>query len=125
MAKTMSLILGLAFLALGILGITGVVPAMTRDPAYINIGEIVLGGLGLLVGIYAQQGRKVNQQAKEFSRQTRDNAERQRQENEQLKKENEQGRQDNIERQRNENEQLRSQLEQQKQENERLSKHND
>jgi len=122
MAKTMCLILGLVFLALGILGITGVVPMLTRDPNYINIGEIVIGGLALLVAVYARQGRKYDQQTKEFSRQTRDNADRQRQEIEQLKKENEQGRKANIDRQQQENEQLRKQLEQQKQENERQKK---
>ena len=92
----------------------------TRDPLYINIGEIVLGGLGLLVGIYAHQGRKYDQQTKELSRQTKDNADRQRLEIEQLKKENEQGRQDNMDRQQQENEQLRNQLKQQKIENDRL-----
>jgi len=123
MAKTMCIILGLAFLALGILGITGVVPMFTSDPNYVNIGEIVLGALGLLVGIYARQGTKYNQQTKDFTRQTKDNADRQRQELDQLKMENEQGRKDNIERQRQENEQLRNQLEQQKKDNEQLRKH--
>lgn len=122
MAKTMCFILGLVFLALGILGITGIVPMLTRDPNYINIGEIVLGGLALLVGVYARQGRKYDQQSKDFARQTRDNADRQRQEIEQLKKENEQSRKESIDRQQQENEQLRKQLEQQKQENEKLSK---
>ena len=55
MAKTMSIILGLAFLALGILGITGTVSMFTSDPSYINIGEIVLGGLGLLAGIFSRK----------------------------------------------------------------------
>lgn len=48
MAKTMSIILGLAFLALGILGITGIVPMFKSDPIYVNIGEIVLGGLAVV-----------------------------------------------------------------------------
>jgi membrane protein involved in colicin uptake len=125
MAKTMCIILGLAFLALGILGITGVVPMFTSDPNYVNIGEIVLGGLGVLIGIYARQGRRYDQQTKEISRQTKDNIDRQRQENEQLKKENEQLRNENIDRQQKENELLRKQLEEQKQENERLSKHDE
>lgn len=55
MAKTMSIILGLAFLALGILGITGTVSMFTSDPSYINIGEIVLGGLGLLAGLFSRK----------------------------------------------------------------------
>jgi hypothetical protein len=55
MAKAMSIILGLAFLALGILGLTGVVPMFTSDPNYINIGEIVLGGIGLLIGLVSRK----------------------------------------------------------------------
>jgi hypothetical protein len=55
MAKAMSIILGLAFLALGILGITGVVPMLTSDPNYVNIGEIVIGGLGLLAGLVSKK----------------------------------------------------------------------
>jgi len=122
MAKTMSIILGLAFLALGILGITGMVPMFTSDPNYVNIGEIVLGGLGLLVGIYALQSRKYDQQTKDFSQQAKDNSDRQQQEIEQLKKENEQGRQDNVDRQQQEIEQLKKENEQQRQENEQLRK---
>ena len=124
MAKTMCVILGLAFLALGILGITGLVPMFTSDPNYVNIGEIVLGALGLLVGIYARQGTRYDRQTKDFTQQSNANADRQRLENEQLKKENEQGRRENIERQQHENEQLRNQLEQQKQENEQMRNHN-
>jgi len=55
MTKTMCIILSLAFLALGILGITGVVPMFTSDPNYVNIGEIVLGGLGLLTGLFSRK----------------------------------------------------------------------
>jgi hypothetical protein len=121
MAKTMCVILGLAFLALGILGITGVVPMFTSEPYYINIGEIILGGLGLLVGIYARQGMHYDRQKNDFSRQTKENTDWQRKENDQLKKENEQGRKDNIERQQQEIEQLKKQLEQQKQGNEQLA----
>jgi hypothetical protein len=61
MRKMTCVILGLAFLALGILGITDVVPMFKTDPAYVNIGEIVLGVLGLAVGVYARQS-KVNYQ---------------------------------------------------------------
>jgi hypothetical protein len=122
MAKTMCLILGLAFLALGILGIIGVVPMFTSDPNYVNIGQIVLGGLGLLVGIYARQST-YNRQRNDYTRQVKADTDRQRQENEQLKIEKEQGRKESIERQEKENVQLRNQLEFQKQENERLSKH--
>lgn len=122
MAKSVCFLLGLAFLALGILGITGLVPMFTSDPYYVNVGEIVLGGIGLLVGIYARQSTKYDQQVKDFSRQTKNNADWQRQENVQLKKENDQGRKDNFERQQQENVQLRAQLDQQKHEAERLNK---
>ena len=55
MKKMMCVILGLAFLALGILGITGLVKMFQSDPVYLNIIEVVLGGLGFLVGVYARQ----------------------------------------------------------------------
>ena len=54
MAKAMSIILGLAFLALGILGLTGLIPMFTSTLVYVNIGEIILGGLALLVGIFTR-----------------------------------------------------------------------
>jgi len=119
MAKTMCLILGLALLAMGILGFTETIPMLTRDPNYINIGEIVLGGVAILFGIYASQGRKYVPPSKDLTRQIKDSSERQRQENEQLKKENEQGRREIIERQEQENERLRKQLEQQQKDNEK------
>lgn len=53
MAKTICIILGLAFLALGILGFTELVPMFNNVPVYINITEIALGGLGILVGIFS------------------------------------------------------------------------
>lgn len=118
MAKTMSVILGLAFLALGVLGITSVVPMFTSDPNYINITEIILGALGLLVGIYAPQSTKYDRQTKDSFSQQRQEIEQLKKENEQFKKENEQRVKDSIDRQQQENEQLRQQLEQQKQENE-------
>ena len=120
MAKTMCLILGLAFLALGILGITGIVPMFTSDPYYVNVGAIILGGLGLLVGIYARNGTTYDKKTNEFFRQSKEDADRQRQENKKLKAENEQVRKEIIERQQNENEQLRKQLEQQRLENEQV-----
>ena len=52
MVKTMCIILGLAFLAMGILGITGLLPIFTSGLVYVNIGEIVLGGIGFVVGIF-------------------------------------------------------------------------
>lgn len=107
MAKTMSFILGVAFLVLGILGITGLVPMFASDPYYVNVGEIVLGGLGLLVGIYARQGTNYDRQKNDFSRQTKDNTDWQRKENEQLKRENEQSRKDGMTRQQLEIDQLK------------------
>ncbi|MBN2558568.1 MAG: hypothetical protein JXB33_07435 [Clostridia bacterium] len=124
MAKTTSIILGVVFLALGILGITGIVPMFTRDPIYVNIGEIVLGGFGLLIGIYTRQSRKTDQQARDLAQLTKEKADLQKQEIEQLKKENEQWRKDNLDRQQQETEQLKKLLEQQQQENERLRKQN-
>jgi hypothetical protein len=55
MVRTMLIILSLAFLALGILGIVGIVPMLKNDQLYVNIGEIVLGGLGLLVGLFTRK----------------------------------------------------------------------
>jgi hypothetical protein len=55
MLKSTCIILGLAFLALGILGITGLVPMFKSDPIYVNIAEIVLGALGLLAGIFSRR----------------------------------------------------------------------
>lgn len=120
MAKTMCVILGLAFLAQGILGITGLVPELTSDLNYINIAEIVLGALGLLVGIYAPQNKKYSQQTKDGFSQQRQEIEQLRKENEQFKKEKEQKIIDSIEQQKLENEQLKQQLEQQKRENEEI-----
>ncbi len=125
MAKTTSIVLGLAFLALGILGITGLVPMFASDPGYINIGEIVLGGLGLLMGIYSRQSNKVSQQTKDLSRQSKDNADLQKKEIERLKKQLEQQKKEDDDRQRQETERLKKLLEQQQQENERLRKHNE
>ena len=83
MKKTTCVILGLAFLALGILGIAGLVPMFTTDTIYVNIGEIVLGAFGFVVGVYSpqslanyrlrvetsQQGKEITQQAKEIDQQ--------------------------------------------------------
>ena len=86
MKKTMCVILGLAFLALGILGVTGLIAMFQSDPIYVNIGEIILGGLGLIVGVYspqnivysnkkiisAQQESEIALQRKELDQQRRD-----------------------------------------------------
>ena len=121
MVRTAGMVLSLAFLALGILGITGVIPMLTREPVYINIGEIVLGGLGLLVVIYAGQGgqnrlqrkeidkqRIINdQQRKEIDQQRQESYDLQRQEISEQKKENEQQRQEYNDLQRQENDRLK------------------
>ena len=54
MAKAVSVILGLVFLAMGILGITNWMPMFTSDPAYANIAEMILGGLGVLTGVFSR-----------------------------------------------------------------------
>ena len=102
MSKMMNVILGLAFIALGILGITGWVPMLTTNLVYVSIGEIVLGGLGLLVGVYAQQNSENNRQSRdnakqkkeiasqrnEIAEQRKENYNQKTKENEQLRKEN-------------------------------------
>lgn len=52
MLRTICIILGLAFLALGFLGITNIIPMFKSNPTYINLTEIVLGLLGFLGGIF-------------------------------------------------------------------------
>lgn len=54
MVRTMCIILSMAFLVLGILGITGVVSMFKSNPDYVNIAEIVLGAVGLLAGIFGK-----------------------------------------------------------------------
>ena len=55
MVRTACVILSLVFIALGIFGLIGIIPMLQNDNLYVNIGEIVLGGLGLLVGIFSMQ----------------------------------------------------------------------
>lgn len=106
MTKLTSVLLGLALAAMGILGITGLMPMFQTNPIYVNIGEIVLGALGMIVGIYSHKNDNHGREAKELSRQTKENSSRQRQENDQLRKQNEQQRKQNDQ-QREENEQLK------------------
>ncbi len=54
MKKLTCVILGLAALAMGILGLTGLVPMFKAD-LIVNISEIALGALGFLVGVYSPQ----------------------------------------------------------------------
>ncbi len=125
MTKLTSVVLGLALAAMGILGITGLMPMFQTNPAYVNIAEIILGGLGVVIGIYSRNNSKREQEARELTIQTKENSVRQRQENDQLRKENDLGIKENADRQQLENDKLRKQNEQQKQENERLTKHTD
>ncbi len=86
MKKTMCVILGLAFLALGILGITGLVTMFQSDPVYVNIGEIVLGTLGLIVGVYSRRNIVYAPQ-KTMSTQQENDIDQQRKEIDELKRE--------------------------------------
>lgn len=54
MAKAMSVILGLVFLTMGILGMTNAIPMFATNPNIVNTGEIVLGGFGVLVGVFSR-----------------------------------------------------------------------
>lgn len=55
MLRPTCIILSLAFLAMGILGITEMVPMFTADLIYVNIGEIVIGGIGLVTGAFVRK----------------------------------------------------------------------
>jgi hypothetical protein len=118
MTKLANVLMGLALIFIGVLGITGMVPMFQSNPAYWNIGEIVLGILGLIVGIYAKRTSKQEQEAKVLAKKTKENADRQKQDNDRLKKENNQAKLEQADRQRQEVEQLQKQNEKQKQENE-------
>jgi hypothetical protein len=54
MAKAMSVILGLVFLAMGILGFANTIPMFASIPDIVNTGEIILGGFGVLVGVFSR-----------------------------------------------------------------------
>ena len=97
MKKMIFVILGLAFLALGILGITGWVPMFRTDLIYVNIGEIILGILGLSVGVYSRQGTGSNVQTTALYQQKRE-IDQQRKEIDQQKKQNDQRGEENIKR---------------------------
>ena len=113
MKKMTCVVLGMAFLALGILGITGWVIMFRTDPIYVNIGEIILGALGFMVGVYAREGAGNNAQATVLSEQGKNI--------EQQKKDIEQQRKD-IEQQRIDIEQQRIELARQKDQNNLFAK---
>ena len=108
MKKTMCVILGLAFLALGILGITGLVTMFQSDSVYVNIGEIILGSLGLIIGVYSRQNI-VYTPRKTMSSQQENDIDQQRKEINQQRKE--------IDQQRREIDQQRKEIDRQKNEN--------
>ncbi|MGD9676988.1 MAG: hypothetical protein AB7V16_01320 [Vulcanibacillus sp.] len=114
MAKLTCVILGLALLALGIVGVTGFVIDMT----YINIGAIVIGALGLLVGIYARQSKPDYRLKTETATQKQE-IEQQKKEIDQHKKEIELHKKE-IDQQKKEIEQQRKEIEEQKDKNRKL-----
>ena len=118
MTKLANVLMGLVLVAMGVLGITGLMPTFQSNPAYLNIGEIILGGLGLIVGVYSHRTGKQERVAKDLAKQTKANNTQHKQDYDQLKRENDQGKQENADRQRQENEQLKKQNERQKLENE-------
>jgi len=125
MTKLTNVLLGLALIAIGGLGVTGAMPMFQSDPAYWNIGEIILGVVGLIVGIYAKRTSKQEQEAKVLAKKTKENADRQKQDNDRLKKENNQAKLEQADRQRQEAEQLQKQNEKQRVENEQQKQENE
>ena len=80
MKRIMCVFMGVVFLGLGFLGMTGIVPMFKNDEPYITIGQMLIGFIGLVVGIYSGH-------AKENARQ-RKVTKHLRKENENMKKEN-------------------------------------
>ncbi|WP_313183588.1 hypothetical protein [Lacrimispora sp.] len=111
MAKMMSFILSLAFLVIGFLGLTNLLPLFITYPVLANIGAIVLGILGLLILIYAGRGGEIARQRKENSQQREENEQIRLAMSDQLKKENEQLKRE-IDQLKKENEQQRNTIEQ-------------
>ena len=73
MKKFMCIVMGLVFLGLGFLGMTGIVPMFKNDQAYVNVGQIVLGFIGLTVGVYSRQNRENARQRKETDKLRKEN----------------------------------------------------
>ncbi|MCC7575317.1 MAG: hypothetical protein KK926_00600 [Methanomethylovorans sp.] len=69
----MCVFLGLALLALGIMGLTGLMPMSASVLTYVYIGEIVLGGIGFIAGVYARQSRANSQRWKQNKQQRKEN----------------------------------------------------
>lgn len=117
MTRVVCFILGLAFIALGFLGLTTLVPMMSSSLLYLNIGEIALGIIGLLFGMYSPHGsastrqRNENTQLRKSNDQfNKDSSDQMARENEQLKKTNDQYTKNSNEQLLNENEQLKKEI---------------
>ncbi len=90
MTRTMSIILGLLFVGLGVLGVTGNLALINIQQSTIYIAEIVIGALGILAGIYAHSRRENPSNTsvlKENDKLKQTNFDQQRSENTQLKEE--------------------------------------
>ncbi len=118
MTRVVCFILGLALIAIGFLGMTDFVPEMSNSLLYMNIGEIALGIVGLLFGMYSPQGsagmrqRTENTELRKSNNQfTKDSSDQMAKENEQLKKTNDQYAKDSSDQLARENEQLRKEVE--------------
>ena len=118
MTRVVSFILGLALIGIGFLGMTDFVPEMSSSLLYLNIGEIALGIIGLLFGMYSPHGsagtrqRNENTELRKSNNQfTRDSSDQMARENEQLKKTNEQYAKDSSDQLARENDQLRKEVE--------------
>src|SRR5665647_2138483 len=90
MTRIVCFILGLVFLGLGFLGITNFVPMLSNELIYLNIGEIALGIIGMLFGVYSKQGSENTRLRKSNKQFTKESSDQLIKQNEQLKKEIEQ-----------------------------------
>lgn len=53
MSKLFCVLLGIVFLGKGVLGATGVLPMFESNEIFVNIGEIALGVIAIIIGIYS------------------------------------------------------------------------
>lgn len=117
MTRVVCFILGLAFIALGFLGMTDYIPELSNDFIYLNLGEIVLGIIGILFGMYSNRGNEQNRQRNENTQLrksndqfTKDSSDQLVKENEQLRKSNDQFTRDSSDQLVKENEQLKQEI---------------
>ena len=80
MKRVMCVFMGVIFIGLGFLGMTGIVPMFKNDEPYITVGQVLIGFIGIVVGIYSGRAKENARQRKE-SKQLR-------KENKNMKKEN-------------------------------------